>query len=164
MRDHAPPMKDQTKIWTITWSTYSFMPPSGMTGPAARSTTRVKPAARPSVTSAPPCQDAARSHEHHDDEDDERDDVAHLGGPHDAGDRDDLAHDERGDEGADHVPEAAQHADHERERAELIAEERVHGVLEGQERAGEARHEAADRGGHEGDAAGGRGPQAPRPP
>src|SRR5205809_747655 len=35
MSDHAPPMKDQTKIWIRTWRTYWRMPPIDRTGPRA---------------------------------------------------------------------------------------------------------------------------------
>src|SRR5262247_3295405 len=167
MSDHAWPMKDQMKIWIATWSTYCRMPPMGTEGVTRRSARRTAATRRPRLIrwgrraqrgGAPGGQqrrsgrdsfalgeDAARPDEHHDDEDDEGDDVAHLGRDDHAADGDDLAHDEGGDEGPDHVPEAAEHADHEGQRPELAPEERVHGVLEDEERRGQPRHEPAHR-------------------
>src|SRR5205814_7815438 len=127
--------------WIMTCNTYCCMPVARRNGTAASSTTSPMPMtrARREVTehSAATGQDAARPREDHDDEDDEGDHVAHLGRPHHARDRDDLAHDERRDEGSQHVPEPAEHADHERQRPELAAEERMDRVLEDQQRAGE---------------------------
>ena len=80
--------------------------------------------------SGSPREDAAGTDEDQHDEDDEGDDVAHLRGDEHAAEGDHLRHDEGGEEGADHVPEPAEHADHEGQRAERAAEVRMDGVLE----------------------------------
>src|SRR5215208_5186341 len=103
MRDHAFPMKDQMKIWMTTCRTYCRIPPMGMNGIAAMTARHAMPRARAIMRSLPLREDAAGADEHQDDEEPERDDVAHLRRPRDAADGDDLAHDERRHEGAEHV-------------------------------------------------------------
>src|SRR6185295_12776458 len=76
-------------------------------------------------------QDPAWTRQHKHDEEREGENVGHLGRSVVSADGNDLAHDEGGDEAADHVAEAAENANHESKRSEGVADERVHVILQG---------------------------------
>src|SRR5690242_19407700 len=75
-------------------------------------------------------QQALRPPEHDRDEEDERNHIAPLEVEEEPAHRDELREEERGDEAAHHVAQAAEHADEEGDRPEGKADRRMDVVLE----------------------------------
>src|SRR5258708_38376590 len=84
---------------------------------------RSRPPRRGGSYSSP--EDPMRPHEHHHNEQKKGQHIGELDRKVEPADRDDLAHDEGGDEPTDHIPEPAEHAYHESDRAKGIADQRV---------------------------------------